>query len=147
MNYLNEAIKEANIGLENNLGGPFGAVIVKDNTIIGRGCNKVLKDHDPTAHAEISAIRDACNYLGTHDLTDCVIYTTSEPCPMCLSAIMWANIKTIYFGTDRKEVEAIGFKDNFIYNYLKNPDDSLKIIHIENEECKTLLKQYNNVIY
>ncbi len=147
MNYLNEAIKEANIGLENNLGGPFGAVIVKDNTIIGRGCNKVLKDHDPTAHAEISAIRDACNYLGTHDLTDCVIYTTSEPCPMCLSAIMWANIKTIYFGTDRKEVEAIGFKDNFIYNYLKNPDDSLKIIHIENEECKTLLKQYNNIIY
>lgn len=147
MNYLNEAIKEANIGLENNLGGPFGAVIVKDNTIIGRGCNKVLKDHDPTAHAEISAIRDACNYLGTHDLTDCVIYTTSEPCPMCLSAIMWANIKTIYFGTDRKEVEAIGFKDNFIYNYLKNPDDSLKIIHIENKECKTLLKQYNNVIY
>lgn len=147
MNYLNEAIKEANIGLENNLGGPFGAVIVKDNTIIGRGCNKVLKDHDPTAHAEISAIRDACNYLGTHDLTDCVIYTTSEPCPMCLSAIMWANIKTIYFGTDRKEVEAIGFKDNFIYNYLKNPDDSLKIIHIENEESKTLLKQYNNIIY
>ncbi len=147
MNYLNEAIKEANIGLENNLGGPFGAVIVKDNIIIGRGCNKVLKDHDPTAHAEISAIRDACNYLGTHDLTDCVIYTTSEPCPMCLSAIMWANIKTIYFGTDRKEVEAIGFKDNFIYNYLKNPDDSLKIIHIENEECKTLLKQYNNIIY
>ena len=147
MNYLNEAIKEANIGLENNLGGPFGAVIVKDNTIIGRGCNKVLKDHDPTAHAEISAIRDACNYLGTHDLTDCVIYTTSVPCPMCLSAIMWANIKTIYFGTDRKEVEAIGFKDNFIYNYLKNPDDSLKIIHIENEECKTLLKQYNNIIY
>ena len=103
MNYLNEAIKEANIGLENNLGGPFGAVIVKDNIIIGRGCNKVLKDHDPTAHAEISAIRDACNYLGTHDLTDCVIYTTSESCPMCLSAIMWANIKTIYFGTDRKE--------------------------------------------
>lgn len=147
MDYLDEAFQEAELGLEEKLGGPFGAVIVKDEKIISRGCNRVLKDNDPTAHAEVTAIRRACKNLNSYDLKDCIIYTTSEPCPMCLSAIMWSGIKTIYYSTDRKEVADIGFKDDYIYEYLKNPDDSLEIIQINNTSCKDLLKKYNNTIY
>ena len=147
MNYLEEATKEAKQGIKNEEGGPFGAIILKDNKIVGRGHNKVLKDHDPTAHAEINAIRDASKNLKTHDLTGCIIYTTSEPCPMCLSAIIWANIKEIYFGTDRKEVANIGFRDDFIYEYIKHPNNTLKVIKVENEDCKNILKKYKNTIY
>ena len=147
MNYLKEATNEAKQGMKNEEGGPFGAIILKDNKIVGRGHNKVLKDHDPTAHAEINAIRDASKNLNTHDLTGCIIYTTSEPCPMCLSAIIWANIKEIYFGTDRKEVANIGFRDDFIYEYIKHPNDTLKVKKIEDEDCKNILKEYNNKLY
>ncbi len=146
--YFDKAIKLAELGVKNLEGGPFGAVVVKDNKIIGYGNNKVLKEKDPTAHAEIIAIRDACKRLNTHDLTDCVIYTTSEPCPMCLSAIIWSNIKEIYFGTDRKEVADIGFRDDMIYNYLENKEkDILEIHHIENKRCQELLKSYNHELY
>lgn len=147
MNYLKEATNEAKQGMQNQEGGPFGAIIIKDNKIVGKGHNKVLKDHDPTAHAEINAIRDASKNLNTHDLTGCIIYTTSEPCPMCLSAIIWANIKEIYFGTDRKEVANIGFRDDFIYEYIKHPNDTLKVKKIEDEDCKNILKEYNNTLY
>ena len=132
--------------MKNEEGGPFGAIILKDNKIVGRGRNKVLKDHDPTAHAEINAIRDASKNLKTHNLTGCIIYTTSEPCPMCLSAIIWSNIKEIYFGTDRKEVANIGFRDDFIYEYIKHPNNALKVIKIENEDCKNILKEYKNTV-
>lgn len=147
MNYLEEATQEAKQGMKNEEGGPFGAVILKDNKIVGRGHNKVLKDHDSTAHAEINAIRDASKNLKTHDLTGCIIYTTSEPCPMCLSAIIWSNIKEIYFGTDRKEVASIGFRDDFIYEYIKHPNNTLKVMKMENENCKNILKEYKNTIY
>ena len=147
MNYLEEATQEAKQGMKNEEGGPFGAIILKDNKIVGRGHNKVLKDHDPTAHAEINAIRDASKNLKTHDLTGCIIYTTSEPCPMCLSAIIWSNIKEIDFGTDRKEVASIGFRDDFIYEYIKHPNNTLKVMKIENEDCKNILKEYKNTIY
>ena len=94
------------------------------------------------------AIRDACQRLNTHDLSGCIIYTTSEPCPMCLSAIIWANIKKVYFVTDRKEVAKIGFRDDMIYNYLEKKDkDILEIHHIQNEKCYELLKSYSNELY
>ncbi len=146
--YFDKAIELAKIGVKNLEGGPFGAVVVKDNKIIGYGNNKVLKEKDPTAHAEIIAIRDACKRLNTHDLTGCVIYSTSEPCPMCLSAIIWANIKEIYFGTNRKEVAEIGFRDDMIYNYLENKEKGILEIHqIENKECQELLESYNHEFY
>ena len=146
--YFDKAIELAKLGVKNLEGGPFGAVVVKDNEIIGFGNNKVLKEKDPTAHAEIIAIRDACKSLNTHDLTGCVIYSTSEPCPMCLSAIIWANIKEIYYGTNRKDVAEIGFRDDLIYNYLKNKEkDILEIHQIENKECQELLESYNHELY
>ena len=146
--YFEKAIELAKLGVENSEGGPFGAVVVKDNRIIGYGNNKVLKEKDPTAHAEIIAIRDACKKLNTHDLTGCVVYSTSEPCPMCLSAIIWSNIKEIYFVTDRKEVAKIGFRDDMIYNYLENKEkDILEIHQIENKECQELLENYNHELY
>jgi guanine deaminase len=116
---MNEAIEQALAGMRNNEGGPFGAVIAKNGTIIGKGRNKVISSNDPTAHAEIIAIRDACMNLKTFQLADCVIYTTCEPCPMCLSAIYWARLKLVYFGCTRHDAAQIGFDDNFIYEELK----------------------------
>lgn len=147
--YFEYAIKEARHGVLNNEGGPFGAVIVnKNGKIIGVGHNKVIKNNDPTAHAEVMAIRDACKSLNTYDLTDCKIYSTSEPCPMCLSAIIWANIKEVYYGTDRLEVSKIGFRDDLIYNFLEGKQkDILTIKKIANQNCQKLLNEYKNTIY
>lgn len=147
--YFEYAIQEANYGVINNEGGPFGAVVVnKNGKIIGVGHNKVLKNNDPTAHAEVIAIRDACKTLNAYDLTDCKIYSTSEPCPMCLSAIIWSNIKEIYYGTDRREVSKIGFRDDLIYNILEGKQkDILTIKKITNQDCQNLLNNYKNTIY
>ena len=147
--YFEYAIKEATKAVEKNEGGPFGAVVVnKNGKIIGVGHNKVLKNNDPTAHAEVMAIRDACKTLNTYDLTDCKIYSTSEPCPMCLSAIIWSNIKEIYYGTDRREVSKIGFRDDLIYNFLEGKQkDILTIKKITNQDCQNLLNNYKNTIY
>ena len=148
-NYFEEAVKCAKMGLRNGEGGPFGAVIVDSkNRIVGYGNNQVLLTNDPTAHAEMVAIRDACKTLNTYDLSGCKIYTTSEPCPMCLSAIIWSNIKEVYFATTRKEVATIGFRDDLIYNYLEGKKkDILKVQRIDNEDCFLLLKDYKDVIY
>ena len=147
-NYFEEAIKLARLGVKNNEGGPFGAVVVKDGEIVGYGNNKVLLNNDPTAHAEVSAIRDACKRLNTYDLTGCTIYTTSEPCPMCMSSIIWSNIKEIYYSTTRVEVSDIGFRDDLIYKYFEEKKtDIVEIKHIENLECKKLLEDYKNTIY
>ena len=147
-NYLNKAIDIAFDGIQKGDGGPFGAVIIKDNKIVGVGNNKVLINNDPTAHAEVVAIRDACKNLKTFDLSGCVIYSTSEPCPMCLASIIWANIKEVYYGTNRKEVAKIGFRDDMIYNYLEGKDKNIiKVEHIESERCKELLNEYKNTIY
>lgn len=146
--YFDYATMVANKGVLNKEGGPFGAVIVKNGKIVGIGNNKVLLNNDPTAHAEITAIRDACKNLNTYDLTDCMIYSTSEPCPMCLSAIIWSNIKEVYYATTRLEVARIGFRDNLIYDYLENKNkDVIKVIKIENKDCKELLNNYKNTIY
>ncbi len=146
--YFDYATMVASKGVLNEEGGPFGAVIVKNGKIVGIGNNKVLLKNDPTAHAEITAIRDACKNLNTYDLTGCIIYSTSEPCPMCLSAIIWSNIKEVYYATTRLEVVRIGFRDNLIYDYLENKNkDVIKVIKIENKDCKELLNNYKNTIY
>ncbi len=117
--YLNIAFKEAFKSLRANTGGPFGAVVVKDGKIIGIGGNQVISKNDPTAHAEIVAIRDACKNISNFDLSGAVLYATCEPCPMCLSAIYWANIKEVFYCLTRFHAEAIGFKDNYIYEEMK----------------------------
>ena len=109
--FMKKAIEEAKNGIANNDGGPFGAVIVKDGQIIATGHNCVLKNHDSTCHGEIDAIRKAEKNLQTHDLTNCEIYTTGETCPMCLAAILWANIKKVYYGCTLEDNERIGFRD------------------------------------
>jgi len=127
LHFMREAIEMAKEGVANNFGGPFGCVIVKNNTIIGRGCNSVLLMNDPTAHAEIVAIRDACNHLKNFQLSDCTIYTTCEPCPMCLGAIYWARPSAVFFANTKADAEAIGFDDSFIYNEMNNAIDKRKI--------------------
>lgn len=121
--YMEFAKDLSDQNLLTNNGGPFGAVIVKDDIIVGVGNNHVLKNNDPTAHAEVIAIRDACKNLNTYDLTGCVLYTSCYPCPMCLSAIIWANIKTIYYGNTKEDAADIGFRDDFIYNYIYSLKD------------------------
>ena len=128
--FMKEAFNEAFQGMKNNEGGPFGAVVVLDGKIIGRGNNKVTSTNDPTAHAEVVAIRNACKALEQFHLPDATIYATSEPCPMCLSAIYWANIKTVYFCTDKFQVEEIGFSDKFIYDELSLPKEK-RTLHID----------------
>lgn len=109
----------ANDNLKTNAGGPFGACIVKEGKIIGKGSNQVLAKKDPTAHAEIMAIREACKNMSTHDLKDCELYTSCYPCPMCLSAIIWSNIKKVYYGNTKEDAQSIGFRDDFIYDYIE----------------------------
>ena len=118
--YMKIAKELANDNLSTNAGGPFGSCIVKNGKIIGKGSNNVLKNNDPTAHAEITAIRDACNNINSYDLSDCELYTSCYPCPMCLSAIIWSNIKKVYYGNTKEDAANIGFRDDFIYNYINN---------------------------
>ena len=147
MDYMNEAIKEIEIGLQNKDGGPFGAVIVKDNEIISASHNTVLRDSDPTAHAEVNAIREASKKLNTYDLSDCILYTTCEPCPMCLSAIIWSNIKEVYYGATKEDAANIGFRDDLIYKHLKNEIKLIDLKNINREECLEEFKKYDDVIY
>lgn len=147
-NYMEDAIKQTIKGLNNKEGGPFGCVIVKDNEILSISNNTVLKDNDPTAHAEINAIREASRKLNTYDLSGCILYTTCEPCPMCLAAIIWSNIKEVYYGCTKDDANDIGFRDTIIYDYIKNKD--LKLLDLKNinrEECLKIFKEYNNQIY
>ena len=111
-----EAIMLSQEGMDNNEGGPFGCIIVKDDKIIGRGNNKVICNVDPTAHAEIVAIRDACTHLGTFQLDGCEVYASCEPCPMCLGAIYWARPSIVYFANNRENAASIGFDDSMIYS-------------------------------
>lgn len=150
---MNLGIEEARKTMNENLGGPFGAVITdSDGNVIAVSSNTVLGSHDPTAHAEINAIRKACRILKTHDLSGYILYATGYPCPMCLSAIMWANIKKVYYGTNLKDAEDIGFRDDFIYNYIKGNSDNktLELINIDRDQCLELFNEYkekNKEIY
>ena len=147
MNVMELAIKRARETMNQNLGGPFGAAVIdKDGTILSVTSNSVLGDHDPTAHAEVNAIREACKAKGSHDLTGCVIYATGHPCPMCLSAIIWANIKTVYYGCTPADAEEIGFRDDFIYNFIQDglqDETVLKISEKNRHECLTLFREYH----
>lgn len=125
--FMQEAILLSQDGVNNNEGGPFGCVIVKDDKIVGRGNNKVTSTNDPTAHAEVVAIRDACKNLGTFQLDGCEVYTSCEPCPMCLGAIYWARPSVIYYGNNREDAAEIGFDDSMIYDEMKATIDERKI--------------------
>src|SRR4030095_1113397 len=114
--FMLEAIRLSSDGMNLDIGGPFGCVIVRNNEIIGRGNNQVTSTNDPTAHAEVTAIRNACRQLNTFQLEDCELYTSCEPCPMCLGAIYWSKIKKIYYACTRTDAASIGFSDDFIYN-------------------------------
>ena len=119
--FMREAIRLSIQMMRRGKGGPFGAVIVKGNTIVGRGCNQVTSSNDPTAHAEIVAIRAACKRLRTFQLEGCDLYTSCEPCPMCLSAIYWARIRRVFYGNTRKDAARIAFDDDFIYREVALP--------------------------
>ena len=143
--YMKVAKEKEDEGIKNGEGGPFGAVIVdREGNIISEGNNKVLKEKDPTAHAEIVAIRNACKKLNTYDLSNCTLYTSCEPCPMCLSAIIWANIKEVYYGCTKEDAGKIGFRDDLIYDYLKgNKKDLINLEKIDREECLETFKKYS----
>lgn len=119
--YMNEAIALAAANVREGKGGPFGAVIVRDGQIIAAGTNTVTGTNDPTAHAEVQAIREACRMLGTFQLSDCELYTSCEPCPMCIGAIYWARLKAVYYACTKEEAAAIAFDDLFIYEELDKP--------------------------
>lgn len=125
--YMLEAIRMAEVGMHANEGGPFGCVIVKNGVIVGRGNNRVMRDNDPTAHAEVVAIRDACQHLNSFQLDDCILYTSCEPCPMCLGAIYWARPKEVYYACTKADAAAIGFDDQFIYDEIAIPFHSRRI--------------------
>ena len=136
---MREAIRLADESVQNG-GGPFGAVIVKDGEIVAGSANSVTRDNDPTAHAEVNTIRQACRKLGTFDLSDCVIYTSCEPCPMCLGAIYWAHIGRIYYGNTKKDAADIDFADDFIYKELEQHKEARVVPAIpllRNEALKT----------
>ncbi len=125
--FMMEAIALSHNGVVNNEGGPFGCIVVKGDEIVGRGNNKVTSTNDPTAHAEVTAIRDACHNLGTFQLDECEVYTSCEPCPMCLGAIYWARPKIVYFANTRKDASDIGFDDSLIYDEMTVDINNRKI--------------------
>ncbi len=138
--FMKMAINEAKKGIELQHGGPFGAVVVKEGKVIAKGHNHVIINHDPTHHGEIDAIRKAGKKLKSFDLSGCTLYTTAEPCPMCLGAILWANIDTVYYGCNVNDTEIIGFRDKRFYeNDWKN---YTKLQEVDREACLKLFNDY-----
>lgn len=144
--YLLKAFEYAFEGIRNNYGGPFGSVVVRDGLILGSGCNRVTSANDPTAHAEVMAIRNACAATGSFHLDDAVIYATCEPCPMCLSAIYWTRIPQVYYCSSRQDAESIGFADNHIYEELgiTPAHTSLKLTRIVLPAGDELFREWRN---
>lgn len=144
--YMKVAKELANESLTKNLGGPFGACVVKNGQIIGKGSNHVLENNDPTAHAEVMAIRDACKNINSYDLSDCQLYTSCYPCPMCLSAIIWSNIKVVYYGNTKEDAAKIGFRDDFIYDYIeklsKNEQDN-SVLELKSMDRDETIEEFN----
>jgi guanine deaminase len=135
--FMQEAIELSVNNVKTGKGGPFGAVVVKDGKIIARAANSVTSTNDPTAHAEVNAIREACKILNTHQLTGCEIYTSCEPCPMCLGAIYWARPDKVYYANTKKDAAAINFDDDFIYQEIAKPLDKreMKFVQLSREEA------------
>ena len=143
--YMKIANELAQENIKTNAGGPFGACVVKDGQIIGKGSNSVLKENDPTAHAEIMAIRQACKEINSYDLSDCELYTSCYPCPMCLSAIIWSNIKKVYYGNTKEDAAKIGFRDDYIYKFIRNMQKSEnKVIELMCLDRKETIKVFNS---
>ena len=141
--YMKRANELAKYSMDNNKGGCFGSVIVKDGVIVGEGYNTVTSDNDPTRHGEINAIKNTCKNMSTFDLSGCELYTSAYPCPMCLGAIMWANIKTVYYGATAEDTGNIGFRDDFMYEWLNNKnEDSLRLIEMDRKECVEVQKMW-----
>ena len=143
--FMQAALEEAYAGIEAGDGGPFGTVIVRDGEIVGRGHNRVVVNQDPNCHGEMEAIRDACKNLGTFDLSGCELYTTAEPCPMCLGATLWANIPVVYYGCTREDSDEIGFRDEVFYEYLAGEADLLTVSEFERESCLELFETYTQI--
>lgn len=146
MLFLSRAIEIAEHGLKNG-GGPFGAVIVKDNKIISEAHNRVVINHDPTAHAEILAIRQASSILQSHELCECTLYSSCEPCPMCLGAIYWSGIKKVVYSCDRSDAEEAGFSDKLIYNELKLDPAKRKIlfVRLNSKDGKEVFRKWDEL--
>lgn len=142
--YLRQAIELSKQGILSSAGGPFGAIIVKDDVVIGRGFNMVTSSSDPTAHAEIVAIRNACQYLNSFQLENCTIYSSCEPCPMCLGAIYWARPSRLVFACTREDAASIGFDDDFIYNEINVNYQNRKITteNLLRKEGYEIMKQW-----
>lgn len=141
--YMKRANELAKYSMDNNKGGCFGSVIVKDGVIVGEGYNTVTSDNDPTRHGEINAIKNTCKNMSTFDLSGCELYTSAYPCPMCLGAMMWANIKTVYYGATAQDTGNIGFRDDFMYQWLNNKnEDSLRLIELDRKECVEVQKMW-----
>ena len=151
---MKKAFEKARETMNKNFGGPFGAAIVdKDGKILSVASNSVLKDHNPTAHGEVNAIIEACKNIGSEDLSGCTLYTTAYPCPMCLGAIVWANIDKVYYGCTAEDAADIGFRDDYIYEFIKSDMKDISVMdlkQIDREECLELMKEYkekNKQIY
>lgn len=144
--FMQIAIDEAMNGIAQRHGGPFGAAIVKDGIVVGQGHNRVLADNDPTCHGEIAAIRDACKKLGAYDLTGCALYTTGEPCPMCLFACLWANIDRVYYGCTIADNAIIGFRDEQ-FDSLAGGREQLAdyLVCLDRDACLELFDLYNRM--
>ena len=145
LKYIQEAIELSRKGITGNEGGPFGCVIVKGDEVIGRGWNRVTSSHDPTAHAEVVAIRDACEKLGHHQLEGCEVYTSCEPCPMCMGALYWARPDKIFYANTREDAAIIGFDDSMIYEELKAPigQRRIKMINIAETDAFQVFKDWH----
>ncbi len=143
---MRRAIGLAQEGIDSNSGGPFGAVVVKNGEIIGEGCNRVTSTNDPTAHAEVVAIRNACQKLGSFQLDDCVLYTSCEPCPMCLGAIYWARPAKIFYAATRIDAANIGFDDQFIYEEIEREtgERHIKTVNLLREEGLKVFQNWEN---
>ncbi len=144
--FIEEAVDLSRAGMENKAGGPFGCVIVKDGKIVGKGYNMVLASNDPTAHAEIIAIREACKALNMVHLEKCTLYTSCEPCPMCLAAIYWAHIPEVVYCNTRQDAADIGFDDSYIYEEiaLSPPKRTIKLNHCPSTAALQVFKDWKN---
>lgn len=141
---MQRAIELAERGMDSNSGGPFGCVIAKGDEIVGEGWNQVTSTNDPTAHAEVVAIREACQKLGKFQLDGCVVYTSCEPCPMCLGALYWARPESVYFACTREDAAEIGFDDDFIYEELEksNRERHLQIVNLMRDDALTVFQKW-----
>jgi len=139
--FMRRAIELAQKGADENLGGPFGCVVVKDGVIVGEGSNQVTSTNDPTAHAEVVAVRDACRNLGSFQLTGCIVYTSCEPCPMCLGAIYWARPAAIFFAATRDDAAEAGFDDELFYSEIEKPNSERRL------SMQTMLREESQKVF